>query len=185
MEPMMDNASILEAILFVAESPVPIEELAEVLEVAVTDVQKELDVLADRLVDRGLELRNVGGGWRLYSHPDTYPYLDRFAATATASRLSQAALETLAIVAYRQPVSRSQVSEVRGVDADSALRTLERRGLVAETGRLALPGNPAVYGTTDLFLEKMGLQSLADLPPLADHVPAATVVESLEETFKP
>ena len=181
----MDNASILEAILFVAESPVPIEELAEVLEVAVTDVQKELDVLADRLVDRGLELRNVGGGWRLYSHPDTYPYLDRFAATATASRLSQAALETLAIVAYRQPVSRSQVSEVRGVDADSALRTLERRGLVAETGRLALPGNPAVYGTTDLFLEKMGLQSLADLPPLADHVPAATVVESLEETFKP
>lgn len=181
----MDNASILEAILFVAESPVPIEELAEVLEVAVTDVQKELDVLADRLVDHGLELRNVGGGWRLYSHPDTYPYLDRFAATATASRLSQAALETLAIVAYRQPVSRSQVSEVRGVDADSALRTLERRGLVAETGRLSLPGNPAVYGTTDLFLEKMGLQSLADLPPLADHVPAATVVESLEETFKP
>ena len=181
----MDNASILEAILFVAESPVPIEELAEVLEVAVVDVQKELDVLADRLVDHGLELRNVGGGWRLYSHPDTYPYLDRFAATATASRLSQAALETLAIVAYRQPVSRSQVSEVRGVDADSALRTLERRGLVAETGRLALPGNPAVYGTTDLFLEKLGLQSLADLPPLADHVPAATVVESLEETFKP
>ena len=181
----MDNASILEAILFVAESPVPIEELAEVLEVAVADVQKELDVLADRLVDHGLELRNVGGGWRLYSHPDTYPYLDRFAATATASRLSQAALETLAIVAYRQPVSRSQVSEVRGVDADSALRTLERRGLVAETGRLSLPGNPAVYGTTDLFLEKMGLQSLADLPPLADHVPAATVVESLEETFKP
>lgn len=181
----MDNASILEAILFVAESPVPIEELAEVLEVAVTDVQKELDVLADRLHDHGLELRNVGGGWRLYSHPDTYPYLDRFAATATASRLSQAALETLAIVAYRQPVSRSQVSEVRGVDADSALRTLERRGLVAETGRLSLPGNPAVYGTTDLFLEKMGLQSLADLPPLADHVPAATVVESLEETFKP
>lgn len=181
----MDNASILEAILFVAESPVPIEELAEVLEVAVTDVQKELDVLADRLLDHGLELRNVGGGWRLYSHPDTYPYLDRFAATATASRLSQAALETLAIVAYRQPVSRSQVSEVRGVDADSALRTLERRGLVAETGRLSLPGNPAVYGTTDLFLEKMGLQSLADLPPLADHVPAATVVESLEETFKP
>jgi segregation and condensation protein B len=185
MEPMMDNASILEAILFVAESPVPIEELAEVLEVAVADVQKELDVLADRLVDHGLELRNVGGGWRLYSHPDTYPYLDRFAATATASRLSQAALETLAIVAYRQPVSRSQVSEVRGVDADSALRTLERRGLVAETGRLSLPGNPAVYGTTDLFLEKLGLQSLADLPPLADHVPAATVVESLEETFKP
>ncbi|MDH5371429.1 MAG: SMC-Scp complex subunit ScpB [Acidimicrobiia bacterium] len=181
----MDVPSILEAILFVAEAPVPIEELAEVLEIPVVDVRTELDVLADRLAGRGLELRSVGGGWRLYTGPDAYPFLDRFASTATATRLSQAALETLAIVAYRQPVSRSQVAEVRGVDADSALRTLERRGLIAETGRLSLPGNPAVYGTTDLFLEKMGLQSLGGLPPLADHIPAATVVESLEETFKP
>jgi segregation and condensation protein B len=185
MESMMDNPSILEAILFVAESPVPIEELAEVLELPVTEVRADLDVLAERLSDRGLELRNVGGGWRLYTSPETYPYLDRFATTATATRLSQAALETLAVVAYQQPVSRSQVGEVRGVDAESALRTLERRGLIVETGRLTLPGTPAVYGTTDLFLEKMGLQSLSDLPPLADHVPAATVVESLEETFKP
>lgn len=181
----MDVPSILEAILFVAESPVPIEELAEVLELPVSEVRSELDVLADRLADRGLELRSVGGGWRLYTSPDAYAYLDRFAATATATRLSQASLETLAVVAYQQPVSRSQVSEVRGVDAESALHTLARRGLIVELGRLALPGNPAVYGTTDLFLEKMGLQSLDDLPPLADHVPAATVVESLEETFKP
>lgn len=181
----MDVPSILEAILFVAESPVPIEELAEVLELPVSEVRSELDVLADHLTDRGLELRSVGGGWRLYTSPDAYAYLDRFATTATATRLSQASLETLAVVAYQQPVSRSQVSEVRGVDAESALHTLARRGLIVEMDRLALPGNPAVYGTTDLFLEKMGLQSLGDLPPLADHVPAATVVESLEETFKP
>ena len=181
----MDVPAILEAILFVAESPVPIEELAEVLELPISDVRSELDILAERLTNRGLELRNVGGGWRLYSSPDAYPFLDRFASTASATRLSQAGLETLAIVAYRQPVSRSQVSEVRGVDADSALRTLERRGLIMETGRLALPGNPAVYGTTDLFLEKMGLHRLSELPPLADHVPAATIVESLEERFKP
>lgn len=181
----MDNPSILEAILFVAESPVPIEELAEVLEVGLDEVEGDLQVLGERLQGGGLELRNVGGGWRLYTSPDTYAYLDRFATTATATRLSQAALETLAVVAYQQPVSRSQVSEVRGVDAESALHTLERRGLIVETGRLTLPGSPAVYGTTDLFLEKMGLRSLSELPPLADHVPAATVVESLEETFKP
>lgn len=180
----MDNTAILEAILFVAESPVPVEELAEVLEMSVGDVRAALDELDGRLEMRGLELRNVGGGWRLYTRQEAFPYLDRFASSASATRLSQAALETLAIVAYRQPVSRSQVSEVRGVDAESALRTLERRGLIEETGRLSLPGNPAVYGTSDLFLEKMGLQSLADLPPLADHVPAASVVESLEDTFK-
>lgn len=182
---MMDNPSIIEAILFVAETPVPLEELSEVLELPADEVRSALDALADRLSGRGLELRNVGGGWRLYTAPEAFPYLDRFATTATATRLSQAALETLAVVAYQQPVSRSQVSEIRGVDSDSALRTLERRGLIVETGRLALPGTPAVYGTTDLFLEKMGLRSLSELPPLADHVPAASVVESLEETFKP
>lgn len=181
----MDVPAILEAILFVAESPVPLAELAEVLELPPDQVRRELDELDLRLSGRGLELRNVGGGWRLYSSPDAYPYLDRFASTATATRLSPAALETLAVVAYRQPVSRSQVSEVRGVDSETALRTLERRGLISESGRLALPGNPAVYVTTDLFLEKLGLQSLSDLPPLADHVPPASVVESLEETFKP
>lgn len=181
----MNVPEILEAILFVAEAPVPIEELAEVLEIPIGEVEQHLQSLERLLEGRGIGLRNVGGGWRLYTRPDTYPYLDRFAASASATRLSQAALETLAIVAYQQPVARSQVAEVRGVDADSALRTLERRGLINEVGRLALPGNPAVYGTTDLFLEKMGLQSLADLPPLADHVPPAGVVESLEDTFKP
>jgi segregation and condensation protein B len=185
MEPLMDTSSILEAILFVAESPVPVEELAEVLELPVNRVEEELDRLREALTARGVALRKVAGGWRLYADPAAYPYLERFASTATATRVSSAALETLAIVAYQQPVSRAQVAEVRGVDSDSALRTLERRGLIEEVGRLPLPGTPAVYGTTGLFLEKMGLESLDELPPLADHVPPATVVESLEETFKP
>jgi segregation and condensation protein B len=183
----MNTKAALEAILFVTESPVPIEELAEVLEVPRHQVQIELDELASDLVTResGLVLRQAGGGYRLYSNPDAYPYLERFASSATARRISGAALEVLAVIAYRQPVSRGQIAEIRGVDSDSAIRTLERMGLVEEAGRLPGPGNPAVYRTTSLFLEKLGVNRLEELPPLADHVPPAEVVEALEETFRP
>ncbi len=183
----MNTRAALEAILFVTESPVPIEELAEVLELPKQQVQTELDELASDLVTResGLVLRQAGGGYRLYSNPDAYPYLERFASSATARRISGAALEVLAVVAYRQPVSRGQIAEIRGVDSDSAIRTLERMGLVEEAGRLPGPGNPAVYRTTPLFLEKLGVNRLEELPPLADHVPPAEVVEALEETFRP
>jgi segregation and condensation protein B len=133
----------------------------------------------------GLVLRSVAGGWRLYSHPDAYSYLERFSSSASARRMSPAAMETLAVVAYRQPVARSQISEIRGVDSDSAVRTLERLGLIEEVERLDLPGNPAVYGTTPLFLEKLGLNALAELPPLADHVPPAQALEGLEESLRP
>jgi segregation and condensation protein B len=177
----------LEAILFVTESPVPTGELAEVLELPKSRVEAMLDELTRELEDRGsgLVLRQVAGGWRMYSHPDAYPFLERFSTSATARKLSPAALETLSVVAYRQPVARSQIAEIRGVDSDSAVRTLERLGLVEEKERLNIPGNPAVYVTTDLFLEKMGLETLADLPPLADHIPPAETVDSLEETLRP
>jgi len=186
MELMVNTRAALEAILFVAESPIPEGELAEVLEQPVADVRTELGVWAAGLAadDRGITLRNVAGGWRLYTKPEAFPYLERFSAAATASRLSGAALEVLAVVAYRQPVSRGQIAELRGVDSESTVRTLERRGLIEEVGRLPTPGNPAIYRTTDLFLEKLGLGSLGDLPPLADHVPPAEVVETLEETFR-
>ncbi len=183
---MTETRAILEAILFVAEGPVPLEELAEVLEMPAATVEAELEALAGHLAaaGSGITLRRRAGGWRFYSHPDTFPYLERFATTATAARLSGAALEVLAIVAYRQPVARAQVAEIRGVDSESAIRTLERRGLIEEVGRLPLPGSPTIYGTTRLFLEKLGLQSLEELPPLADHVPPAEIVETLEETFR-
>ena len=183
----MNTRAALEAILFVTESPVPIEELAEVLELPRQQVQDELDDLASDLVTResGLVLRQAGGGYRLYSNPEAYPYLERFASSATARRISGAALEVLAVIAYRQPVSRGQIAEIRGVDSDSAIRTLERMGLVEEAGRLPGPGNPAIYRTTPLFLEKLGVNRLEELPPLADHVPPAEVVEALEETFRP
>ena len=183
----MKDISALEAILFVAESPVPTGELAEVLELSKKEIQALLGQLETQLEEReaGVVLRSTGGGWRLYSHPDAYPYLERFASSATARRLSNAAIETLSVVAYRQPVSRTQVSEIRGVDSDSAVRTLERFGLIEEKERLSIPGNPAMYATTDLFLEKLGINSLEELPPLADHIPPADIVDSLEETLRP
>ena len=135
--------------------------------------------------EAGLVLRNVGAGWRIYSHPDAYPYLERFSTSATSRKLSGAALVTLAVVAYWQPVARSQINEIRGVDSDSAVRTLERLGFIEEKERLDLPGNPAVYGTTEQFLEKLGMTSLSDLPPLADHIPPAGFVDSLEDSLRP
>lgn len=183
----MSELAALEAVLFVSDSPVPVGELAEVLEVPKTRVEELLTELQTQLEVRGsgLVLRPAAGGWRLYTRPETRGYLERFSSSATARRLSAAALETLSVVAYRQPVSKSQVSEIRGVDSESAVRTLERLGLIVEKERLNLPGNPAVYVTTELFLEKLGLGSLADLPPLADHMPPAETVDSLEETLRP
>ena len=183
----MEPVAALEAILFVTEAPVPVEELGEVLEMPRAEVEGLLADLGRRLDERpsGLELREVAGGWRLYSRPDAFPYLERFSTSATARRLTPAALEVLAVVAYRQLVSRAQIAEIRGVDSESSVRTLERLGLVEEAGRLSIPGNPAVYRTTSSFLERIGLRDLGELPPLAEHVPPAAVMEALEDTLRP
>ena len=183
----MELRGLIEAMLFVAEDPIPSSEMAEVLEEPMATITDELAAYAVALQDegRGLVLRELAGGWRLFTHPDARPYLERFAATDRVARLSKAALETLAVVAYRQPVSRGQVAEIRGVDSERALRTLERRGLIAEIGTAPGPGQAFLYGTTSLFLEKLGLRDLDELPPLADHVPPADVVDVLERPFRP
>lgn len=183
----MEARAALEAVLFVTEAPVPVNELAEVLEETPERVAELLDALAADLDERGsgLTVRSSGGGWRLYTRAEAYPYLERFSTSATSRKLSSAALEVLAVIAYRQPVTRNQLTEIRGVDSDSSLRTLQRLGLIEEAGRLSIPGNPATYRTTPLFLEKLGVDALRDLPPLADHVPPADVVGALEETFRP
>lgn len=182
----MELRALIEAMLFVAEDPIPASEMAEVLEQPLAAVNAELAGYADSLQQegRGLVLRELGGGWRLFSHPDAREYLERFAATDRVARLSKAALETLAVVAYRQPVSRGQVAEIRGVDSERALRTLERRGLISEIGTAPGPGQAFLYGTTPLFLEKLGLRALDELPPLADHIPPADVVDALERPFR-
>lgn len=182
----MEPLAALEAILFVTEAPVPPGELAEVLEFPREEIERLLAELGAELDRRGsgLCIRASAGGYRLYTRAEAYPFLERFSGSATARRMSAAALEVLAVIAYRQPVSRGQIAEIRGVDSDSAIRTLERAGLVEEAGRLPSPGNPAIYRTTHLFLEKLGVGSVDELPPLADHVPPAGVVEALEETFR-
>lgn len=182
---MSELRTVLEAVLFVAEQPVPAAELAQLTEVDVEEVTAELEAMAEACADRGVVLRRVGGGWRLYTHPDLKPYLERFAASASAQRISRAALEALAVVAYRQPVSRGQVSELRGVDSEQALRTLERHELIFEVGRDPGPGRPVLYATTPEFLQRLGINDLSELPPLADHVPPAAVVEKLEAPFRP
>ncbi len=183
----MNTRSILEAILFVAERPVPAAELAEVTERPRDEITAELEALASDYEEResGMVLKQVGGGWRLFSHPQARPYLEQFAASPTATRLSQAALETLSVVAYRQPVTRGQVSEIRGVDSERSLQTLERFGLVSEIGTAPGPGSPILYGTTEMFVEKLGVNGLDELPPLADRVPPPQVVEALERPFRP
>lgn len=183
---MSDLDRIIEAVLFVSEQPVTVEELAEVSERPKAEVEASLERLTQSLdTERGIELKPVAGGYRLYTQPDLLPYLERFAATDRARRLSAAAVETLAVIAYRQPVSRGQVSEIRGVDSERAIRTLERRDLVVEVGRAPGPGQAVLYGTTELFLEKMGIASLEDMPPLADHVPPAEIMETLEMPMRP
>ncbi len=159
----------LEAILFVVDEPVDSSTLAQVLEVGRVEVEQELEDLAERFrqEERGFVVRNVAGGWRLYTAPEAAPYVERWVLDGRSGRLSQAALETLAVVAYKQPVSRHRVSEIRGVNADGALRTLVGRGLVEEVGRDDGPGQAILYGTTTAFLEQLGLEGLSDLPDLA------------------
>jgi segregation and condensation protein B len=184
---MIETRAILEAVLFVAEEPITTEEFAELLEIPAADVALEIERFAADIeaAGRGIVLRRVGGGWRLYTTEEARPYLEKYAASDRATKLSAAALETLAVVAYKQPVSRGQVSEIRGVDSDRALRTLERRGLVVAVGHAGGSGQAILYGTRELFLEKMGLNGIGELPPLADHVPPADVMESLERPFRP
>lgn len=175
-------AAAVEAVLMVADEPVPTVQLATVLGLPTAQVDSILTQLADeyRGADggrpRGFELREVGGGWRIYSAPAHADVVGRFVLEGQAARLTQAALETLAVIAYRQPVTRGQVSAVRGVNVESVVRTLLARGLITQVGTEAT--GAVLYGTTAYFLERMGMASLAELPPLAPYLPD---LESLED----
>jgi segregation and condensation protein B len=180
-------ARAIEAVLLVAVEPVPPRLLAELVEEPVDRV----DAAGGRLAaeydaqGRGFVLARIAGGFRFQTHPDQAPYVERFANRDVSHRLSTAALETLAIVAYRQPVSRSQIAALRGVNVDGVVRLLEQRGYIEAVGRAEGPGQPVLYGTTDLFLERLGLDRLAQLPPVEDFLPGAEVVEELEAGLRP
>jgi segregation and condensation protein B len=172
----------IEAVLFVAVEPVLPGLLAELFEEPVERVEEAITALADGYVSqgRGFVLARIAGGARLQTDPAMSPYVERFANRDVSHRLSTAALETLAIVAYRQPVSRGQISSLRGVNVDGVTRLLEQRGYIEVVGRAEGPGQPALYGTTDLFLERLGLDSLAQLPPVEDFLPGPEVAGEFE-----
>lgn len=182
IDAQLDARRAIEAVVMAAVEPVEPRLLAELVELPVTRVEELCAQLAEEYEreGRGFVLARVAGGYRYQTHPDEVAYVERFVLDGQHARLSPAALETLAIVAYKQPVSRAQISAIRGVDADGVLRTLVVRGYVAEIGHDPGPGRATLYGTTPAFLERLGLDSLRDLPPLADFVPAADVVEALE-----
>ncbi len=170
--------ALLEAVLLVTDEPVPAVTLAQVVERPTDEVVAALTALAAEYVaqSRGFELRTAAGGWRLYTRADCAPWVERFVLDGQQARLTQAALETLAVIAYRQPVTRARVSAVRGVNVDGVVRTLVARGLITEQGADPETGG-TMYVTTPLLLEKLGLTSCADLPSLAPLLPQLSNME--------
>jgi segregation and condensation protein B len=176
----------IEAVVMVSHDPVPTDLLAQLLEQPLAAVEQWCDELATEYIEqqRGFELRRVAGGFRYQTHPDQTPYVERFVLHDQKARLSGAALETLAIIAYKQPISRAQVGSVRGVDPDGVIRTLQARGYIDEVDRDPGPGQAILYGTTPQFLEKLGIDTIDDLPPIAEFIPDADVVEALEHGLR-
>jgi segregation and condensation protein B len=172
----------IEAILLVAHEPVTAELMAQLLEQPLVRVEQVCEELAARYTaaGHGFELVKVAGGYRYQTRAELSAYVERFLLNEQRARLSGAALETLAIVAYKQPISRAQIASIRGVDPDGVLRTLMARGYVDEVGRDNGPGQAVLFGTTSLFLDKLGLDSVDDLPAIAEFIPGADVVEALD-----
>ncbi|MDA2962750.1 MAG: SMC-Scp complex subunit ScpB [Actinomycetota bacterium] len=160
----------IEAILMVVDEPVSELTLAQVLGRTIDEIDSALANLTTSYDGRGFTLKKIGGGWRFYSHPEMAPIVEKFVLDGQQSRLTQAALETLSVVAYRQPVSRARISAIRGVNVEAVMKTLVTRGLVEESG-LEHETGAILYRTTSYFLERLGLNSLADLPALAPYLP--------------
>ena len=172
----LDQAQLsgaIEAMLFVTDEPVGVIELADMLEVDPKLVEQALVDLREKLEreQRGIQLREVAGGWRLYTHPAYHDLVEKYVLSWDTRKLSQAAMETLAIVAYLQPCTRAGVASVRGVNSDSSINSLVEKGLIREAGQADAPGNPTLYATTRGFLEKFGLRSVSDLPDLDEFAP--------------
>jgi segregation and condensation protein B len=166
--PILSLEAAVEALLFVADSPVSAGRLAEALQVTPGQVERALDDLEATYAGRGLRLQRAGGRVQLVTAPQVAPAIECFLGLEARAYLSQAALETLAIVAYRQPITRPEIETIRGVGSDSVLRTLLRYGLIDEVGRAPTVGHPILYGTTFEFLQHFGLRGLEEMPPLEE-----------------
>lgn len=162
----MEPSALIESLLFVADEPLSAEQLADALQVPPAQAEEALRALDEVLQGRGLRLEWLGDRVQMVTAPEAAPYVERLLGLGERRRLSPAALETLAIIAYRQPVSRATIEAVRGVNCDGVLRTLLAAGLIEEVGRAPTVGRPILYGTTFAFLQHFGLRALSDLPPL-------------------
>lgn len=183
----MDEARrALEAVIMVADQPADPKLLAQLVEISPTQVDDLLAGLARSYEEdgRGFQLVKVAGGWRYQSHEDLSAYVERYILTGQTARLSAAALETLAIIAYKQPISRAQVAAIRGVNVEGVMRTLQHRGYIDEVGKDPGPGQASMFGTTSLFLERLGINGVDELPSLGDFIPGADVVELLEQGLR-
>jgi segregation and condensation protein B len=165
-------SAALEALILIADEPMPVAALAETTGTPVAEVELELNRLAEQYTEqgRGFSLRQVGGGWRFYTRDTCADVVTRWVSDGQRSRLSQAALETLAIIAYKQPITRARIAAVRGVNVDGVVRTLLGRGLIADVG-VEPTSQASLYGTTEMFLERLGIASVADLPDIAPLLP--------------
>ncbi len=172
----------VEAILMVAEEPLPPELLAQLVGSTPFEIEELCSDLAEQYAaqGRGFTLKRVAGGYRFQTAAEQTPYVERYVLEGQSSRLSAAALETLAVVAYKQPVSRNQIAAIRGVNVDGVVRTLQVRGYIDEVARDPGPGQAVLYGTTPAFLERMGIDSVSELLPLGEFFPTSDVVEALE-----
>lgn len=181
-----ETVRALEAILMVAMEPVAPALLAQLLEISQATVEELCDRLAStyEAAGHGFQLVKIAGGFRFQSHPELAPYVERFVLDGQQARVSSAALETLAIIAYKQPLSRSQIASIRGVDPEAVMRTLQARGYITEVQRDDGPGQAVLFGTTPLFLERLGIASIEHLPSIADFIPDASVVETLERSLR-
>ncbi|APF40249.1 SMC-Scp complex subunit ScpB [Neomicrococcus aestuarii] len=177
---MSELTPALEAILMVTDVPVTVQRFAEVLEVSSEEIEDALRTLVQDYEGRGFELREVAGGWRIFSRPQFGDLVGKFVLEGQTSRLTQAALETLAIVAYRQPVSRSRVAAIRGVNVDSVVRTLVTRGLITESG-VDPESGATLYQTTPAFLERLGISSISELPPISPLLPGIDALDEFED----
>jgi segregation and condensation protein B len=172
----------LEAILMVIDEPVGVEVLAQIVNTPVAEVEIELANMAFELEERqsGYLLKQVAGGWRFYTNEECWPVVEKFVKEGQPAKLTQASLETLAVVAYKQPVSKGRISAIRGVNVDSVIRTLLNRGLIEEAG-IEHESQSILYKTTNYFLERLGINELSHLPPVADYLPDMSALDSLIE----
>jgi segregation and condensation protein B len=181
--PHGEIAGAIEALLFVSDEPVTASRIATIVGASTAEVERVLRGLAESYAaeERGFQLREVAGGWRLYTHPAYHDHIEEYVLSWDTRRLSQAALEALAVIAYHQPVTRQGVNAIRGVNSEAVISSLVEKGLVREVGREKNQGNAILYGTTRTFLERFGLKDLSDLPPLEEFAPDPDTERAIRE----